>query len=461
MGNKSKLFSLVLVLLLSFAALPGFVKSQAVTGPFGPITVELNGDGVGLDDVLSVERGDAVEVKVRFTPPNKAEGVRIDAELRGLEDENVEDRTDTFDVVANKTYIKTLTLDIPEDLSEDDLDKEFTLKIDFDGDVCTGTGTSETCSPESQLFTTGLIVTSARHDLRVQDVVFRSGSTVDAGGNLFVTVWVENKGSKAEEDINVQVSAPELGLSARDKIDELVTAALEDKAGARDRDTDTEAVNFALKVPSDATAGDYDLVVKVDYNRGRDTVKQTETFTVTGGAAPRVEAETIVTVDTTSQSVNRGEGTIYKFSFANLGKQAKTFSVDVAGAEPWGSVRVDPSFVTVQPGATSEAFVFVTAKDDASLGKHLLTANVKEGSIVLKSVSLEADVKGQAPTAVTGAASWDQVRKGLEIGFAVLLIILVILGIIIAIGKLRKGDGTNEEEPGQGEGQSYYYYPRY
>ncbi len=460
MGNKSKLFSLVLVLLLSFAALPGFVKSLVVTdGPFGFQTLEVDGESVDTSSVLSVERGDSVEVKVRFTPPTNAEGVRIDAELRGLEDENVEDRTDTFDILAGKTYVKTLTLDIPEDLSEDDLDKEFTLKVDFDGDVCDATGAN--CTAESYATSTGLIVTSARHDLRIQDIVFRSGSTVDAGGNLFVTVWVENKGSKAEEDINVQVSAPELGLSARDKIDELVTAGEEDKAGARDRDTDTEAVNFALKLPSDATAGDYDLVVEVDYNRGRETVKQTETFTVTGGAAPRVEAETIVTVDTTSQSVNRGEGTIYKFSFANLGKQAKTFSVDVTGAEPWGSVRVDPSFVTVQPGATSEAFVFVTAKDDASLGKHLLTANVKDGSMLLKSVSLEADVKGQAPTAVTGAASWDQVRKGLEIGFAVLLIILVILGIIIAIGKLRKGDGSNEEEPGQAEGQSYYYYPRY
>ena len=114
----------------------------------------------------------------------------------------------------------------------------------------------------------------------------------------------------------------------------------------------------------------------------------------------------------------------------------------------------------MQPGSTSEAFVFVTAKDDASLGKHLITARVREGSTVLKDVSLEVDVKGQDMTAVTGAASWDQVRKGLEIGFAVLLIILVILGIIIAIGKLRKNDGV-EEEPGQGEGQSYYYYPRY
>ena len=127
----------------------------------------------------------------------------------------------------------------------------------------------------------------------------------------------------------------------------------------------------------------------------------------------------------------------------------------------WGSARVDPATMTVQPGMTSEAFVFVTAKDDASLGKHLLSVTVKEGSMILKTLSLEADVKGQAP-AITGAgtAQWDQVRKGLEIGFAVLLIILVILGIIIAIGKLRKGNGQ-EEEPGQDEGQSYYYYPRY
>ncbi len=460
MGNKSKLFSLVLVLLLSFAALPSL---KAQTTGYEILSVEVDGDVVSSADTVSVERGSTVEVKVRFISRGlDAEGVRIEAELKGLDEDNIEDRTDRFDVPADTIKTVTLQLDIPEDLSEDDLDEEFTLTVDVDGDACTiaTVATASVCSPDSETLSTGLIVTSERHDLRIQDVVFRSGSNVDAGGNLFVTVWVENKGSRAEEDINVMLSVPQLGLSARDKIDELVTADEEDDSD-RDRDTDTEAVNFALKIPSDAETGEYDVVIEVDYNRGRDTVKQTETFTVTGGAAPRVEAETIVTVDTTSQGVNRGEGTIYKFSFANLGKQAKTFSVDVAGAEPWGSVRVDPAFVTVQPGATSEAFVFVTAKDDASLGKHLLTANVKEGSMLLKSVSLEADVKGQVPTAVTGAASWDQVRKGLEIGFAVLLIILVILGIIIAIGKLRKGDGSNEEEPGQAEGQSYYYYPRY
>ncbi len=457
MSNISKIASVVLVLLLSFAALPGLVKAQT---PAFSMVVEVDGDLVSSTDVISVERGDTVEVEVRFKTSQAAERVELKAEIKGLEGEDIEDEIDFDALKIGTTYVKTLQLEIPEDIGEDDLDQDLTLRITADGRLLDADG--DVVGTEKIEVETGLVITSQRHDLRIQDIVFRSGKTAESGGNLFLTVWVENKGSKDEEGISVQVSVPQLGLSARDVIDELVTAAHEDDAN-RDRDTDTSSVNFALKIPASAESGDYDVVVEVEYDRGRSVVKSTESFTVEGvKTSMEGKAESIVTVDTTSQSLDQGEGAIYKFSFANLGKLAKTFSIAVTGVESFGTARVDPSSITVQPGATSEVFVFVTAKDDASLGKHLLTARVMEGSTVLRDVSLEADVKGQAtPTAITGAASVDQVRKGLEIGFAVLLIILVILGIIIAIGKLRKGNGMNEEEPGQGEGQSYYYYPRY
>ncbi|MBT7237577.1 hypothetical protein HN865_01840, partial [Candidatus Woesearchaeota archaeon] len=46
------------------------------------------------------------------------------------------------------------------------------------------------------------------------------------------------------------------------------------------------------------------------------------------------------------------------------------------------------------------------------------------------------------------------VKQGLEIGFAVLLVILVILGIILVAKKLGKGDDL--EEPMLDEDQTYY-----
>ncbi len=452
-------FALLLVAGTTFVA-----ASNHKTDDFEIIDVEVDdisifgADGSVLRD-LSVERGEQIEVTVTIEALNGTdningqdgtEDVKIDVELEGAEAEgseldDIEDETDFFDIINGKTYTKRLVLDIPDDI---DSGEEFTLDVEVSG------------GNDEARFIAPLAIDTAKHDLQVEDVVFAGGRNVEAGDVLTFTVWLNNKGDTDEEDIKVFVDIPELGVSSEGFVDELVTHEKEDDTDREDRD-DTVPVSFSLRIPKDAESGTYDLIIDAEFNRGKDTITSTEEITVSGIKGEEVTGptvETIISVDTTSQSVKQGEGVVYKVSVANLGSEAKTFSTEVSGVSPWGSARVDPGFVTVAPGASADMFVFVSAAESATVGKHVFTATVKEGAATVKSLSLEADVSSAAVEEV--APALDQVRRGLEIGFAILLIILVILGIIIAISKIRKGREF-EEEPSTAEGQGYYYYPRY
>ena len=142
-----------------------------------------------------------------------------------------------------------------------------------------------------------------------------------------------------------------------------------------------------------------------------------------------------------TKSVEAGEGIVYKIDLANLGVNARSFTAEVSGLD-WGSYRVDPSISVVQPGSTSEMFVYVSPNADV-IGQKTLTVNIKEGNNVVKQIIFQANV-------AEAQGEWDNVLTGLEIGFVVLLIILVILGIILAATKMGK---KNNEEP---LGESYY-----
>ena len=108
----------------------------------------------------------------------------------------------------------------------------------------------------------------------------------------------------------------------------------------------------------------------------------------------------------------------------------------------WGNYRVDPSIAIVQPGSTGELFVYVSSNEDV-IGQRTFTVNVKEGNNVVKQISFQANV-------AEAKDSWDNVLSGLQIGFIILLVILVILGIILAATKMGK---KNSDEP---LGEGYY-----
>jgi len=144
-----------------------------------------------------------------------------------------------------------------------------------------------------------------------------------------------------------------------------------------------------------------------------------------------------------------GESTAFKVMIANFDESRKTYSAEVLGVGAWGSVSVDPAFVTINAGDTGELLVRVNANDNTD-GTQAFTVKVKADNSVVQELNLKANISG---------SGLGDLRKGLEIGFAVLAILLVILGLIIAFTKLRSDDDGEEPELTDEEsnaGQTYY-----
>ena len=393
---------------------------------------------------LVVERGETIEVDVFIDGQSTGktrDNVRAKVWLGGYEFGNVEASTEEFKVEPGRNYKKTLFLRIPNDIQAD-LDvsedsssygnsKDYTLHVEIFDDV----------NSEEKEF--NLFVSEKLHDLRILDAVFRPSRSVDAGDNVVLSVRAENMGDRKEEDIQVRVTSLELGgVLARDYIDELVPEF------AENRDSDEESsgdVDLWFRIPENVKTGDYNVKIELIYNRGHSVVD--ENFMVHVNGVSGFDETTIISVDSTSKLLVDGSAT-YKVMFANFGEERAVYSVEAAGVGTWGTASVNPGFVTLNAGETGELFVTVNANNDAS-GSHPFTVKVKSDGKVVREINLNADV--------SDITSTTDVRRILEVGFIILAVLLVVLGLIIAFSKLRSGD---EEEPlgeeGESAGQTYY-----
>ena len=408
------------------------VQPSAVTQSdlFEITKVEVEGVEIGPTDLINIERGENLNVRVELRGLDNADDVRIKAWIGGYEYDDIEDETSIFDVKKGVTYVKNLVLEIPDDVKTDVKDDDSTtLRIEaFNAD-----------DDDELEFPITIKVSAKRHSLNFVDVIFNPGLTVKNTQPLFVTVRLENLGDKKEDDVKVEVSIPELGISQRTYIDELVSV---EDSNSNDDDEETSSSSDTLLLDlSNVKPGTYDAIVKATYNRGHDVISNDYQLTVTSGSGVSGDSQDlIIQAVQSSMNVNAGGSAIYTFSIANLGSTARTLSFEVAGQEAWSTARVEPMSITVLPDSTRDIQVTLNAKSDADDGNRVFIVRVKDGSTVVKELQFDAAVK-------SGMGNISSLRSGLEIGFIVLLVILVILGIVLAVNKMK-----GKEEGGE----SYY-----
>jgi uncharacterized membrane protein len=401
--------------------------------------VKVNGDEVDFNnpnDLVAVERGDTLDLRVRLHVENAVEDVdnlRLRVWIGGYEYDLLDDTSSVFALSSTEAQkTKTLSLTLPDDM---DVDEEYTLHVEvLNHDVRMEVPLS-------------VEVEKTRHKLSIQDVLVNP-SAAEAGETVFVTVRLENAGDRKEEDIKVEVSA--LGVSATTYVDELFSVEDEENW---DRETSGSSKPLVLRLPSDVATGDYDLNVKVTFDNGHSVVESVETLHVVGSQAADNSVKAVVSVDTTAQSVEQGAETVYKLTFANMGSESQLFSANVAGAQLWADTRVNPSFVSVAPGMTGEMYVYVKAHADAAEGNHLFTLQLLAGENLVKELPLGARVTESADVADDSVASNLLSSSTLKLGFVGLIVLLVIIGLVVALRKL-KDDDEYPLEPK--DGQTYY-----
>jgi len=426
--------SLFIVLLVAVLAM-STVSAQIVE-----ITeVELDDDELSTSDsttVRQIERNDEWEVKVHFTALEDLEEVEVEVRITGVGDDDLDVRDTEYvdEVYANTTYVEKLTLDMPYKVDQG----EYLLKIRVDG------ANSETVSEYYSI-----LVEAEENGFVIKDVTFSPGQEIEAGRALLTTVRIENIGDEDDDEgVKVEVEIPELGLSASDYLDEV------------DEDDSISSEELYMRIPSTTEAGDYDLTVTVTFDDGDETVSEDYTVTVTADETTTttddedVSSKTIITVGPEEQDVTAGQGgVVYPITLTNAEGDAKTYVLDVEGCDTWGTVRLDPSNVVVLgAGETEAVYLFVSANEGVS-GLQSMVVSVSSDSETLKEFVLRANVvAGESTGDEESATGWESVKTGLEIGLIVLVVLLIILGLIIAVNKLR---GNDEDEDDLND-QTYY-----
>lgn len=408
----------MLVFIIGVLALANLVSAQG----YSISDITINGLQ-SASETIYAERGETLDIAVKLNATADVSDVRIKAWIGGYEFGDVQYKTGIFDVESGVNYIKKLNLEIPDDI---DASKDYTLNIEVYDD-----------QDQYEANTITLRIQETRHLLKIQDVILRPSTEISAGKTLFATVRVENTGDRKEEDIKVTVSIPELGISNRDYIDELVA----EESSGDDEETSASSNQIYLTIPSDAKTGTYNLKVDVEYNKGHDIVSKTEIVNVKGVEQVK-ESKTLISIDTSSQKVEPNEQAVYKIMFSNLGKEKGLYSVEVSGAQPYADVRVDPAFITVASESTGEIFVYLKAKQDAEPGVKMFTVKVLAEDKVVKEANLNLEI----------AKSSLDAKTILMYVFIALIVILIIVGIL-AIAMRKKPEAPLEGSSGE---QTYY-----
>jgi len=441
--GKFKLVSALTLFLVALIALSGAASAIDATIDF----VKVDGDEVqqGTSSVLALDRANEVEIRVMITALSDLENVEVEAVMSGAShDDSVSETTDRVDIKAGRSRTFDLTLEFPQRMDRD----TYKLRVrvqDRDSDTLEQTYEIE--------------VETARHEVAIRDVDLDPAFGVEPGRSLRALVDIRNYGQKDEDDVKISFEIPDLGVSA-----------LPDYL---DIESDEKKVSEELyvRIPKCAEPGVYMGLVTVEFDDGDEVATEEVSVEVLGvedGACPAVagsdntpstggENKVIVTVGTQSQELALGSGgAIYPVTFTNAGSAAKTFVLDVLGADEWATVKVSPvNTVTVGDGETKSLYVYVSAKESAATGERMFSVEVKDSNgdliqqIPFTAVVVESE---EAPT-----SGWSSVKKGLEVGLIVLVVLLVILGLIVAFNKMKGDDDDLEGEEGDEiSGQTYY-----
>ncbi len=415
--NKVLLFGVFVVLALcSFSSQAKALDSSVLQ------EVKVNSEVVDETETftLALERGNEIDVKVKLLSNTSIGDVQVEAVMRGYDHNDlIEDITSLFDLSGNVTVYKELTLTLPNRLDRD----TYNLRIyvsDRDSDTVVKDYNIE--------------ITTTRHSLELDDVIFSPSGQVTAGRVLLVTARIENNGEKDQDGIKVTTAIPALGISESAYIDEIQSG---------DEESSEE---LYLRIPSTATPGNYNVVVSVEYDDGDEYLSESYSVEVTADEAMTATAdEPASIVAPSTQNLMQGQGgASYPLLITNNGATAKTYTFSVSGVD-FGGYTVSPSTaVVVESGNTKTVTIYLTADLSATAGEHAFIVTATAGS-ESNQVPLTVNVVESTD------AGWGSVKRGLEVGLVILVILLIVLGLVIGVNKLK---GSEEED--SESGQTYY-----
>jgi hypothetical protein len=441
-----KFLAVVMILLLGLVSFATLVSATSDNYEIQAAYV----DGVRLSvnqaTSISAELGDELQIQVDFDGEETGEyvdDVRFKAWIGGYEYGNIEATSGPFDVEPNVTYIKSVDLELPDDLevcfydndeNDDYEDCTFTLYVEvYDDD-------------DSERAEYTFFLERPRHYVTVLDVIVEND--VEAGELAKVEVRLENLGESKEEDIKVTLSIDELGVSESGYIDELAAPEVNNED-----EESSDSIFLYLETPEDAAEGYYDLELDVSYDRGHETIEEVHTIFIQSDEEVEEETETEteeeeevdgeVSVSMLSEDVDAvvGEQAAYTVTLTNTYDESQTFVIDVLGEDQWGSAEVEPSLVLVKGNDVEEVTVYVTANEPGEYTFTLQILDSEDNLISEEEVELNA-------TGSAGTPTW------LKILFIIIVVIIIIIILVVAFRK--SGNDDDDLDLDGKDGETYY-----
>jgi len=402
METKKLLVSFVAVLALA-------IMSVASVSAFGYITsVEVNGvealNGAEIADFA----GQTLPVRVVFQADRDASDVRIKAWISGEKEYAVS--TDRFDVIADRTYSRLLSVQLPSKIDPSE-DLKLVVLIESKND-----GVADTAE-------VNLTVQRESYNVEVLDVAMNS--EVKAGSNLVLDVVLKNRGRKLAEDTFVKARIPALGIETKAYFGDLsaLDQANPDKEDAVQR-------RMFLSIPSNAPAGVY--TVEIEAYNGDASSLATKKVAITGDAG---ETSQVVS-STNSRTFAAGERAGYSLTLVNTGNSIRVYEL-VPETPSDLTLNLGDSVVAIPAGESRTVNFDVVA---AKQGRYAFAMNVYTDKELVKRYNFIATVEGSAGKFANTTVLLTVV---LAIIFVVLLVVLIVLL-------------TRKPEKSEEFGESYY-----
>ena len=370
-------------------------------------SVKINNEEID-GDVLQVMNGQSLNVNLRFTAQSAFDDARIMVFLEGYEHSPLVDSTEIFSVVEGKTYLKTLTLNLPNDMNSQ---QDYKLRITGANDLSGITYKDYTVYLDTQ-----------RNRVDILDLVTTPSSGVEAGQNIIANVRMKNRGQKDQSSVKVIVEIPELGVKESSYISNLNSNEV------------ATSDDMLLFVPEDAAAGEYEVKVTLKFNSGYDSVEKTYSMNV---FAPKsVEEKNLLVSFKNNIDIKSGVETVIKVVIANPNDNSKPISI-VPLENTWTDVEVSPSLAMVKAGDSQEFTIKVKPKSEIK-GEKDLNLIIKEGSKEVNELTVSTYVEANDSQNYS-SVSW------LNIALAVLLIIAIIILLTLVIS-IAKRNGKDDDE---------------
>ncbi|HLC53059.1 MAG TPA: hypothetical protein VJK03_00810 [Candidatus Nanoarchaeia archaeon] len=405
MKYNNLLVSLVaaFALLIMISSVSAFVASSQVS-------VEVSGiDNTSAGDI-SVVAGQAIPVRVIFTPFANATEVQVEARVTG--GRGYASITPEFDVIAGRTYSRFLTVQVPSNVDpSEEMKLEVTISSDATGEVV-----------QKKI---ALTAQRESHVIEILDVAM--DSTVQAGEQVALDIVLKNRGSHFAEDTFFKVSVPALGIERRAYFGDLspVDQSDPDKEDAAER-------RMFLPIPANAPAGIYAIEFEAFDADASTTVSKKFAVVSAGGASSVVSP-------TSSKTVAVGEVADYSVILVNSGKTIRVYELSVdAPAEL--TVEADEQLVVLPAGTTKTVKVHAQA---SKAGRYPFSVDVTTDGNLVKKESFTANVESGA-TRRTGATSMTSTTVVITVILAVIFVVLLIVLIVLLTRKPQKTEELGE-----------------